>query len=83
MGKAISIPVWIKRGGMLMNTSCLPNDDPESAYQYIVRAGGIPSEYGIEDPLEKEFELKSRAELIQEIVELRKELDGLCRHFQV
>ena len=82
-GKTISVYVWVTRGGMRYNTSCLPHNDPDSEYQQIIRAGGIPSEYGIVDPVAELYKDKTRAELIQEIVDLREQLESLHMHHQI
>lgn len=83
MAKTIQVYVWVKRGGMRYNTSCLPHNDPDSEYQQIIRAGGNPVDYGIVDPMEEEFKDKTRAQLLQEIQDLRCQLDSLHRHLQV
>ena len=78
-GKVIQVKVWAKRGGLLVRTNDLPFDDPDSEYQQIIAAGGIPEEYGIMHPVAEEFKGKSREELVQEIINLRAEIDS--RHF--
>ena len=83
VGKTIQVYVWVTRGGMRYNTSCLPHNDPDSEYQQIIRAGGNPAEYGIVDPLEEEFKDKTIAQLMQEIMDLRNQLDSLHRYAQI
>lgn len=83
VGKTISVYVWVKRGGMMYNTSCLPHNDPDSEYQQIIRAGGNPAEYGIVDPLEEEFKGKTREQLIQEICDFKEKLESFHRHYQI
>ena len=83
VGKTIQVYVWVTRGGMRYNTSCLPHNDPDSEYQQIIRAGGNPAEYGIVDHLEEEFKDKTREQLMQEIVNLRNQLESLHRYAQI
>ena len=83
VGKTISVYVWVKRGRMMYNNAALPHNDPDSEYQQIIRAGGIPSEYGIVDPVSELYKDKTRAELIQEIVDLREQLESLHMHHQI
>lgn len=75
----ISYKPWIKRGNMLINAESLDIDDPDHIYNQIKSQGGIPEDYGFHHPLAEEFKGKTRGELIQEIVRLRKDLEAALR----
>lgn len=71
---SITIDYWVKRGIMKVNAYALDADDPDHPYNQALRQGADPADFGIEHPLNKEFESKTRGELIAEIIKLRKEL---------
>jgi hypothetical protein len=71
----VEVKYWVKRGGMLVNTTALDIDDPDHVYNQILSQGKRPEDYGYRHPLNEEFGDKTRDELIAEIVELRKEMD--------
>lgn len=76
----IEVPVWVKRGTMMVNRSALNPDDPDHIYNYIKDTlGKVPEHYGIQNPYNEEFGDKSRGDLIDEIISLRKELEGWAR----
>ena len=70
---------WIKRGHMLVNALALDIDDPDHIYNQILAQGKEPEAYGYKHPYTEEFEGKNRDELIREIIQLRKEIEGWCR----
>ena len=70
----VSIQAWVKRGSMLFNTECLEYDDPMHPYNQIVAQGKRPEDYGIRNPVHEEFKRKTRYELIDEILDMRKQL---------
>ena len=76
----ITVQLWIKEGGMMVNTSAVDIEHPMHVYNQILAQGAIPEDYGYKHPLAEEFDAKSRGQLIQEIVKLRKEIDGYHRH---
>ena len=76
----IEIKPWVKRGGMLFNTSCLDIEDPEHIYTQIVALGKRPEDYGYKHPFAEEFENYSRDQLITEVISLRKSLEALERY---
>lgn len=47
----IEVPVWVKRGQMLLRCSALNGDDPDHPYNYIRNVLGVrPEDYGVEKP---------------------------------
>lgn len=76
---SIEVRPWVKRGCMLVNTSALDIDDPDHVYNQIVAMGKEPEEYGINHPYTEEFEGRTRASLIAEIIQLRKDLVGWAK----
>ncbi|AGR48127.1 hypothetical protein SmphiM12_495 [Sinorhizobium phage phiM12] len=79
MTDEVKIQVWINTGEMLVNTYALDPDHPKHPYNQILAEGKRPEDYGIHHPYEEEFGDKSRAELIEEIVRLRIELEGWAK----
>jgi len=77
--ETIEIQKWARHGGMLINTECLEIEHPMHPYNQIRRMGLNPKDYGVKNPLEEEFKNKTRDELIQEIIELRREIMGYVR----
>lgn len=48
---AIKIPVWIKRGKMLIRREALNSDDPDHPYNWVLSNIGVrPEDFGIEKP---------------------------------
>lgn len=72
----IEIQVWIKEGMMLVNCYALNPNHPMSPYNQVLAMGKRPEDYGIKHPYAAEFEDKSREELIEQIVQLRIDLEG-------
>lgn len=77
--RTVEIRQWIRHGGMLVNAAALDWDDPNHPYNQIIAQGEKPEDFGYRHPLTKEFEGKTRDELIREIAALRKELEGWAR----
>ena len=76
----VEVQVWWKPGGgMMINTYGLEASHEMHPYNQILRQGKRPEDYGVRHPHEEEFETKSRTELIEEIIYLRKELEGAAR----
>ena len=75
----VIIRPWIKRGMYLVNCTALDHDDPDHVYNQILAQGKMPERYGYTHPLTEEFAEFSRADLIKEIVDLRKEITGWAR----
>lgn len=76
MSDSISIQAWVKRGGMLYNTGCLEYDDPMHPYNQIIAQGHRPEDYGVYNPVHEEFKGKTRHELIDEVLYLRKQVEA-------
>ena len=76
----ITYRVWVRRGGMLVNTNALDPDDPDHVYNQIKSQGVDPEDYGVFDPYEDEFKDWSVHDLKKEILSLRKELVSLYKH---
>ena len=70
----IKYPQYVKQGSMSVNRDCLDADDPDQTYNYLVRNGIVPEEYGIQHPHAVEFESCTRSQLINEILSLRREI---------
>lgn len=76
---SVEIQVWWKAGGgMMYNTYGLPHDHEMHPYNQILNMGKDPAAYGIEHPLAEEFREVTRADLIKEVVHLRKELEAVA-----
>lgn len=75
----IVVRPWVHRGSMLVNAEALDIDDPDHIYNQILAQGVEPEDYGYKHPHTEEFEGKTRADLIREIVQLRKEIEAWCR----
>ena len=44
----IEVPVWVRRGGMIIRRDTLEFDDPDHTYNYIKDALGLkPEDYGV------------------------------------
>jgi hypothetical protein len=51
MQQEIEVPVWVKRGNMLVKREALDSDDPDHIYNYIKNELGVrPEDYGVEKP---------------------------------
>lgn len=72
----VEVQHWVRRGGMLYNTDCLEYDDPLHPYNQIISQGLRPEDYGVYNPLHKEFDARCRQDLIDEILYLRKAVRG-------
>lgn len=70
---------WVTIGTMKYNRDCLSVDDPNQTWNYLVFNGIDPQQYGIEHPHEEEFKDWSRAKLINELVNVRKEFEAYLR----
>jgi len=79
MNDEVEIKVWSRRGGMLVNTYALDITDAEHPYNQVVAQGKRPEDYGIQHPYEEEFGDKSRTQLIEEIISLRREIEAWVR----
>lgn len=75
----IVVRPWVHRGSMLVNAEALDIDDPDHIYNQILAQGVEPEDYGYKHPYTEEFGDMSRAQLIKEIVQLRKEIEAWCR----
>jgi len=53
----IELPVWVKRGKLLVRRDALNGDDPDHPYNYLKTQGLRPEEYGVKpgpvDPVER------------------------------
>lgn len=79
MSDTIEISMWVKRGNMLYNVEGLDYDDPMHPYNQVKNKGLVPEDYGLYNPINAEFDKKSRYELIDEILYLRKEVEAMHR----
>lgn len=70
----VTYKVWIKHGGMMVNTEFLDWDHPMHPYNQIKAQGLDPEDYGMEHPRMREFHNRSHSSLVDEILGLRKEL---------
>jgi hypothetical protein len=75
----IEVPVWVKKGGMLVRRDALDWDDPDHTWNYLEAQGLKPAEYGFEHPLEAEFKHMTRSDLIAELVNLRQRITVFLR----
>lgn len=78
MSDTVEIKMWVRRGGMLYNTECLDYDDPMHPYNQVKNTGLVPEDYGLYNPITAEFDKKSRYELIDEILYMRKEVNNMA-----
>ena len=74
MEDSVTINLWVKRGIMRVNAECLDFDDPDHVYNQIIAQGKRPEDYGYSHPQKEKYANKSREELIEEIISLRKEI---------
>jgi hypothetical protein len=70
--ETIPLRKFVNRGPMLVNTEALDIDDDDHPYNQIKSMGLRPEDYGVQHPLTEEFATKSREELIDEIIDLRR-----------
>jgi hypothetical protein len=76
----IDIPVWVKRGSMLIRRDCLDGDDPDHTYNYVKDVMGFrPEDYGVYHPYDQEFASMSREQLIDEVIMLRRAVESYER----
>ena len=91
----IEVPTWMGRGsGILRNRECLPYDHPDQTYNYIKQKlqeaydKGVkrddkllkPGDFNIKNPRIEMFREKTRDDLIDEIMELRANIDSYEFH---
>ena len=43
----IEVPVWVKRGKMIVRRDALNGDDPDHTYNYLKARGIRPEDYGV------------------------------------
>lgn len=82
MVDTIEVPVWVKRGGMILRRDCLDPDDPDHTYNYLKGKGIVPEDYGVYHPdvLEAtELQALSKERMIKTILDLRKQILGYER----
>ena len=65
---------WKPGGGMMYNTECLDPDHHMHPYNQALAQGVRPEDFGIQNPYAAEFNDKSREELIEEVIDLRKQV---------
>ncbi len=75
----VEIQVWIKEGGMLVNAYALEPNHPMHPYNQIVSQGKRPEDYGIMHPYFEEYGKKTKNQLIEELVSIKKELESWAR----
>ena len=63
----------------MTNTYALDHDHPMHPYNQIKEQGLRPEDFGINHPLAEEFDNMSRADLIAEVLSLRKEIEAMAR----
>lgn len=69
------IKVWVRRGGMLVRTEYLDENDPDHPYNQLLKLGFRPEDYGVRRAgLDAIIAGRSIEELAQEIKDLREEL---------
>lgn len=74
---SISIPVWAKKGNMLVRRECLDADDPDQTYNFLKAQGYVPEHYGVFHPQlgeKQEMLTWGKERLIAEIFNLRNEI---------
>ncbi len=76
---SVEVRHWIRRGIVMVNAEALDYNDPDHVYNQIKAQGQRPEDYGYEHPLAQEFGHKKRSELIDEIFDLRKEINSIYR----
>ena len=75
----VQIRKWVHRGKMLIATDALDATDPDHPYNQIIAQGAIPEEFGVYHPNSEEFKNMSRTNLINMIVDLRREIEAYAR----
>ena len=78
--ESVNIKTFVSRGDMLINSACLPIDDPDHVYNQIKAQGLKPEDFGIEHPYAERFKNQSRQELIEQIIHLEKELTAFHQY---
>ena len=91
----IEVPTWYGRGGGIMrNRECLPYDHPEQTYNYIKRKLQEaydkdikrddkllkPADFNVKNPKVEMFDSKTRDDLVDEILDLRKNIESYEFH---
>jgi hypothetical protein len=76
----ISIKKWIHCGNVFIATDSLNHNDPMHPYNQAKEQGVKPEEYDLKHPLTAMFEGKNREDLILEILQLRKEIQGYVQN---
>jgi hypothetical protein len=74
MEQSIQIKQWMKVACGMVRCDALDANHPMHPYNQALAQGVIPEEYGIENPRAVEFADYSRADLINEILQLRRML---------
>jgi hypothetical protein len=74
MEQSIQIKQWMKVAMGVVRCDALDADHPMHPYNQALAQGVVPEEYGIENPLAIEFADYNRADLINEILQLRRML---------
>jgi hypothetical protein len=69
-----SISHYVVRNGVSIEAKTLDWNDKDHPYNQIKNQGGNPEEFGYLHPMEKDFAGKSKAEIIEEVISLRREL---------
>jgi hypothetical protein len=71
---------WVSNGGgMMFNRDCLDADDPAQTYNYLLRHGIVPEDYGIYNLKYAHLEGLSKAELLNRCVELESEISSMLK----
>lgn len=78
MVSEVTIKRWISiGGGRMVHCEALDINDPNHIYNQIKSQGARPEDFGYQHPYDSEFSEKSREELIEQIVELRREITAM------
>lgn len=47
----LEVPVWVKRGALIIRRDALPKSDPDCTYNFIKRTYDVePEQYGVFEP---------------------------------
>lgn len=84
----LEIPVWWKHNGMITRRDALSTNHPESDYQYILKQGLIPEEFGIytekhyrkKKLLREGFGELSNDQLLDKVTELQLEIESMLQY---
>lgn len=72
MTQSIKIQKWMRVTMGYVLCEALDGTHPMHPYNQALDQGVDPEDYGIKNPVEEEFELRSRDDLIREIIQLRR-----------